>query len=64
MTQTRGLDFSKEDRVDAVSYNKILWKGLMGTKPYPFNGGRPLTKDSAQDQTSVGNKKDDDGDGD
>ena len=64
MAQTRGLDFSKEDKVDAVAYNKILWKGLMGTKPYPFNGGRPLTKDSAQDQTSAGNKKDDDGDGD
>jgi DNA-binding beta-propeller fold protein YncE len=26
---TRGMDFSKEDRVDAMSYNKIMWRGLM-----------------------------------
>jgi hypothetical protein len=32
---TRGLDFSKEDINDADRYNHILWKGLMGDKPYP-----------------------------
>jgi hypothetical protein len=32
---TRGLDFSKEDRVDEDVYNRILWKGIMGKKPYP-----------------------------
>jgi YVTN family beta-propeller protein len=34
--QTKGFDFSKEDRVDAGRYNLILWKGVMGeTLPYP-----------------------------
>jgi hypothetical protein len=28
--QTRGFDFSKEDKVDAARYNRILWKGVMG----------------------------------
>jgi hypothetical protein len=32
---TKGMDFSVEDRVDPVAFNHILWKGLMGSKPYP-----------------------------
>jgi len=36
---TRGMDFSVEDRVDAVAYNKVLWKGLMGAKAYPVRPG-------------------------
>ena len=32
--KTRGMDFSQEDKVDAVIYNKLLWKGLMKTT-YP-----------------------------
>src|SRR5208337_1541968 len=32
---TRGLDFSDADRVDGALFNRILWKGLMGNKPYP-----------------------------
>jgi len=32
---TRGLDFGKEDVVNPVEFNRILWKGLMGGKPYP-----------------------------
>jgi hypothetical protein len=32
---TRGMDFSVEDRVDPVAFNHVLWKGLMGAKPYP-----------------------------
>jgi hypothetical protein len=31
---TRGMDFSSEDRVDAVGFNRIVWQGLMAT-PYP-----------------------------
>ncbi len=31
---TKGMDFSKEDQVDASLYNRILWKGIMGTQ-YP-----------------------------
>ncbi|MES2127351.1 MAG: beta-propeller fold lactonase family protein [Pseudomonadota bacterium] len=33
---TRMFDFTEEDKVDAVAYNKVLWKGLMGGKPYPL----------------------------
>jgi YVTN family beta-propeller protein len=32
---TRGMDFTIEDRFDFASYNRILWAGLMGNKPYP-----------------------------
>ena len=32
---TKGMDFRAEDRVDPKEYNHILWKGLMGNKPYP-----------------------------
>jgi len=33
--QTRGMDFSAEDRIDADAFNRILWKGLKGDLPYP-----------------------------
>ena len=32
---TKGLDFSDADRVDGEDFNRILWKGMMGDKPYP-----------------------------
>ncbi|HZM10048.1 MAG TPA: hypothetical protein VFC15_07545, partial [Candidatus Limnocylindrales bacterium] len=32
---TKGMDFKDEDRVDPEDFNRILWKGLMGRKPYP-----------------------------
>jgi len=32
---TKGMDFSDADRVDPAVYNRILWKGMMGDKPYP-----------------------------
>jgi YVTN family beta-propeller protein len=31
---TKGFDFSAEDRLPS-SYNQILWRGMMGEKPYP-----------------------------
>ena len=31
---TKGMDFSSEDKVDAVGFNRIVWRGLMDT-PYP-----------------------------
>ena len=31
----QGMDFTAEDRVDFAAYNRILWKGMMGNKPYP-----------------------------
>jgi YVTN family beta-propeller protein len=32
---TEGMDFSEADRVPAGKFNRILWRGLMGAKPYP-----------------------------
>jgi YVTN family beta-propeller protein len=33
--QTRGYDWSQEDKIDAANYNRVLWTGLVGAKPYP-----------------------------
>src|SRR5262249_31889996 len=41
---TKGLDFSKEARVDETLNTRILWKGIMGNKPYPY----PATPKSAK----------------
>ena len=32
---TQDMDFSEADRVPTAKFNKILWRGLMGAKPYP-----------------------------
>ncbi len=32
---TRGFDWSKEDRIPPVLFNRILWNGLSGGLPYP-----------------------------
>ena len=32
---TKGMDFSVEDRLDPLVFNEVLWRGLMGSKPYP-----------------------------
>jgi YVTN family beta-propeller protein len=34
--KTKGMDFSQEDRVNPDQFNRILWDGLMGDKPYPI----------------------------
>jgi hypothetical protein len=33
--QTKGMDFSREDRIPTEKFNRILWQGLKGDKPYP-----------------------------
>ena len=44
--QTRGFDWSQEDRVPAVLFNQILWKGLAGGRPYPVaRSGQDLSGD-------------------
>ncbi len=46
--QTRGFDWSQEDRVPAVLFNQILWKGLTGGLPYPaLRSQRDLSQDRA-----------------
>ena len=32
---TKGMDFTDADRVEPEDFNRILWKGMMGGKPYP-----------------------------
>jgi YVTN family beta-propeller protein len=44
--QTRGFDWSQEDRIPAVLFNQILWKGLTGGLPYPVaRSGKDLSHD-------------------
>ena len=33
--QTRGFDFSSEDRVPADLFNRVIWEGIVGDRPYP-----------------------------
>lgn len=47
--RTKTFDFSKEDRVDPEVFNRVIWKGLMGDKPYPTNrSGADLRKNREQ----------------
>jgi hypothetical protein len=57
---TRGMDFSVEDRVDPLAFNRILWEGLMGSKPYPStSSGVDLRENRQQllDQYSASSPK-------
>jgi hypothetical protein len=36
---TAGFDFSEADHVPAAQFNRVLWTGLMGSKPYPVLRG-------------------------
>jgi hypothetical protein len=43
---TRGFDFSDADRVPPAKFNRVLWKGLMGARPYPaILGSQSLGRD-------------------
>ncbi len=33
--KTQGFDFTSEDCVDPAKFNRIIWEGMMGGKPYP-----------------------------
>jgi hypothetical protein len=48
--QTRGFDWSVEDRVPAVLFNQIIWKGLTGGLPYPTTRNH---QDYSQDRAAV-----------
>ncbi|MBV8586478.1 MAG: bifunctional YncE family protein/alkaline phosphatase family protein [Verrucomicrobia bacterium] len=32
---TKGMDFRSEDRIESGKFNRIIWTGLHGNKPYP-----------------------------
>jgi YVTN family beta-propeller protein len=55
--QTKGMDFSQADKVNPDQFNRILWKGLMGGKPYPaarLVGGTPPPDSKEVDQSEIG----------
>jgi DNA-binding beta-propeller fold protein YncE len=47
---TRDMDFTDADRVDGGLFNRILWKGMMGHKPYP---AAPTGKDLRQNREKL-----------
>lgn len=47
---TKGMDFSDADRLDGGAFNRVLWKGLMGGKPYP---GAPSGQDLRQNRENL-----------
>jgi len=48
--KTKGFDFSKEDRIDPEKFNRILWEGLMGNKPYPTTRSGAVMRHSGTPQ--------------
>jgi hypothetical protein len=49
--RTKGMDFSKEDRVDPNLFNRIVWQGLKGNKPYPLARGQTQAAESASERS-------------
>jgi len=46
----KGFDFSVEDRLDPVAYNKALWQGIKGNAPYPSKRpGTNMRRDAARE---------------
>jgi YVTN family beta-propeller protein len=46
--RTQGMNFSVEDKVDSSDFNRILWAGTMGERPYPSTrSGADLSKNRA-----------------
>jgi hypothetical protein len=39
---TAGFDFSEADHVPPDQFNRVLWTGLMGSRPYPALRGLAL----------------------
>ena len=42
---TVGFDFSEADQVPPLQFNRVLWTGLMGDKPYPVLRGEVSTQE-------------------
>ncbi|HUO32871.1 MAG TPA: bifunctional YncE family protein/alkaline phosphatase family protein [Bryobacteraceae bacterium] len=47
---TKGMNFSDADLLDGGAFNRILWKGLMGDKPYP---AKPTGMDLRQNRAAL-----------
>ena len=47
--QTKGMDFRVEDHLDTPKFNRVLWQGTMGNKPYPsYRSGADLRANRQQ----------------
>jgi hypothetical protein len=47
--KTKGFTFVKEDANNAAAYNRVLWEGTMGDRPYPTKrSGLDLRHDRAK----------------
>ena len=47
---TAGFDFSEADQVPPAQFNRVLWTGLMGSKPYPALRGQAAGKKDDDDR--------------
>jgi DNA-binding beta-propeller fold protein YncE len=47
---TKGMNFTDADLVDGETFNRVLWKGMMGKKPYP---SRPSGRDLSQNRDKL-----------
>ena len=46
--QAKGMDFSTEDKLDTTKFNRLLWLGTMGDRPYPtVRTGADLSRNRA-----------------
>jgi YVTN family beta-propeller protein len=46
--ETKGMNFSVEDKVDTTKFNRVLWLGTMGGRPYPgVRSGADLSRNRA-----------------
>ncbi len=50
--KTKGMDFSQEDRIDSDKFNRIIWEGMMGGKPYPTTRSKAGTPQPETKQVS------------
>jgi len=59
--QTKGMDFSDADRNDPETFNRIIWKGMMGNKPYPTKrtGGTPQPETKGAHKNASSHRDDD-----
>jgi hypothetical protein len=44
------MDFDDADLVNGATFNHILWRGMMGNRPYP---SRPSEKDLRQNRDKL-----------
>jgi DNA-binding beta-propeller fold protein YncE len=54
--KTKGFDFSQEDRIDSDKFNRIIWEGMMGGKPYPTRPNSGTTQPETREVGKTGSE--------